>query len=147
MGTKSQDYDLHHMWVVLQQQEGCPVVHSFQDEVAARAFSQSRDNTDKSEPIALARTPLEQSAPLLAAAAQVALEALELVGVAGQEGPLRKAADFLQAALDFARMDDHLASVYREVRKYLLWGPPMDPPSDRYVERMREHLKAKTNIK
>lgn len=147
MGTKSHDYDLHSMWVVLQQQHGSPVVHSFQDDQEALRFSQAPDGTDKSEPIALARTPLEQAAPLLVAAAQVALDAMELVGVVGTEGPLHKAAAFLQAVIDFAKMDDQLAGVYREVRKYLLWGPPMGSPTDRYVERMKEFLREKTCIK
>jgi propanediol dehydratase small subunit len=136
-------YDTDSFWIVFQErEEGGPLVYYFNSHSEAAGFVLG-DPEGKVGPLEVARSYLEQAAPLLIAAADVTLAAL----TAFRNDPTKKdellaAADFLRAAADYGKLQPNVQDVYRATRRELLQLAHAERPEPvaTTVDALREHL-------
>lgn len=100
-------YDFDHFWVVIEYEgEGQQSrLHTFDNFLEASSFAQEEAPRRRSGPLAMARTTLEQAAPLLYVA-----------GASGVRG------EFLNLARRLAELDGTIDFAYLGVRHKLLQG-------------------------
>jgi hypothetical protein len=111
-------YDPYSLWLVLQSQPDKTLVHSFDHGDKAMEFAKTYD--PQTGPFKLARTALEQVAPVLAAAAQVAIGIIRSEKHASRK--LHGAANFLETSLRYAAMDRDLPELYKATRRQFMYG-------------------------
>jgi hypothetical protein len=136
-------YDTESLWVVFEERpQGGPVVYSFDGHAAAASFV-LEGLSSRAGPFKLSRLPLERAAPILVAAANAVLLAL----TAYRSNPLHKdellsAAEFLLAALNYARLEPDVADIYRATRRDLLQAYKEEgyEPQATLIEELRQHL-------
>jgi hypothetical protein len=151
LGSKRFQYDPTQMWVVI---EGGATfsdakVHTFEDGEAAFEFSSKEDGKQKSAPIPLTRSPLDQASPILLAAGKVMLSALTayLINPVMNRSKLEDAAHFLQVAIDFARLDPNIEDIFRETRKLLLYqSEHVEEPERTLIDGLRGYLEKLTKV-
>jgi hypothetical protein len=135
-------YDPQWLWLVVQNNERGPLVHTFDEETAAALFLAGDDNTHKTGPVQIARPLLQQAAPMLYGAARHAATTMRLrdnQGGVTQYG-YRQAIDFLLSAMAVAEMDIKLRVACQESRKLILYGEAPDEVTEAVYRALRPCL-------
>jgi hypothetical protein len=145
---KKHRYDTQYVWVVFELRDKAgPLVHHFNNRQAGDEYV-AGDKARRLGPAGVMRLPLEQAAPLLFAAGRATLDALTAFrgDPLAREG-LYAAADFLQAAIDYARLEPNIADIYRETRRTVLAAADDDvEPGATILVTLREHVERYKNV-